>query len=441
MNLLGKLLILFNLLAAGGFLYLATQDWKGRQTITAASIPRKLQIVGLPLEGPDTFDREDETDFRVEMAGGFQTQTISKKILDTYFKLADSPPNATTAFPSDNGPVPCQLAEVKRVKAKIESYLKDKNPGEKVRALKEWLENQSETYDQRLEVKALVAAGNDLELEKRMTALFTAVLDPAAKPPADNLDKLTLTDQVLADLKNANVPDTVLLKLSPLKNKEMTREEMEKELDPLLGDLKAEEKAHYRALIVDSAVSYHVADVRSKLALDTQERQNRIARLLVHLSQDPAWQKRVMLVVGLRRYVNAIADQAVRYKNMYARLELLIVTEQKEFMARESDLNQIARARTDLANQQSKLKAEKAEELRKEDDFLGQRKTQLDAIKKQLAKTKAEVDEMLVNQGKIESGLFEVQREVAITLDEIYALEAELEKRERELLKLYPVPK
>jgi hypothetical protein len=233
------------------------------------------------------------------------------------------------------------------------------------------------------------------------------------------------------------VPDTVLLKLPSLKNKEMTRDDMEKELENILTDLKPDEKAHYRDLIVNSAVSFQIAENRNR-PLDTQERLNRIAKLLVHLSQEPVWQKRVVLVVGLRRYVNAIADQAVRYKNMYARLEQLIVTEQKDFMAKESDLNQIARDRTDLANQQSKLKAEKAEELRKEDDFLGQRKTQLAAIKRQLAKIKAEVDEMLVKQGNIESGLFEVQREVAITLDEVYLLEVQLADRERELLKVLP---
>ncbi len=437
MTLLGKLLILFNLLAAGGFVYLATQDWKARQTITAATIPRKLALVGLPLEGPDTFHPEDETEFRIEMAGGYHTKTISKKLLEIYFSAApafDSP-----SFPSDKGPVPCQLAEVKRIKAKIESILKDKSDAEKVELLKEWLINQSETYDQRLELQALIASGNALEMERLLIDLFDAVLTPPAPASVDSFAKAVLNDQVLANLKSANVPDTVLLKLAPLKNKELTREDMEKELAPLLGDLKEDEKTHYQTLIVNSAFSSQLSDSRTKPS-DSSDRQNRIARLLVHLSQEPAWQKRVLIVVGLRRYVNAIAEQAVRYKNMYARLELLIVTAQNDYMAKESDLNRIARDRTDLANQQSKLKAEKAAELRKEDDFLGQRRTQLAAIRKQLAKIKAEVDEMLVKQGTIESGLFDVQREVAITLDEVYHLEMVLAERERELLKLLPVP-
>ena len=40
---------------------------------------------------------------------------------------------------------------------------------------------------------------------------------------------------------------------------------------------------------------------------------------------------------------------------------------------------------------------------------------------------------MLARQGTIESGLFEVQREVAITLDEVYKFEAELAEHERKL--------
>src|ERR1700722_4105291 len=107
MTLLGKLLILFNLLAALGFVYLATQDWKGRQTITAAAVRHKLLLVGLPLEGPDNFSAEDETPFRIEMAGNAQTETISKKIMEGYFQAA--PGGDSAAFLSERGPVPCQL--------------------------------------------------------------------------------------------------------------------------------------------------------------------------------------------------------------------------------------------------------------------------------------------------------------------------------------------
>ena len=40
---------------------------------------------------------------------------------------------------------------------------------------------------------------------------------------------------------------------------------------------------------------------------------------------------------------------------------------------------------------------------------------------------------MLARQSRIETGLFEIQREVAITLDEVYKLEADLDAREKKL--------
>jgi hypothetical protein len=381
MTLLGKLLIVFNLLAAAGFVYLATEDWKGRQTINATAIRWKLPIVGLPLEGPDNFSAEDETPFYIEMAGGFPTETVSKKILELYFQSA---PGGDLL--GDKAPVPCQLAEVKRVRAKIDTLLKEKDAQGKVDLLKDFLIDQSETYEQRLEIQSLAAAGNAVELEKRLMAMFDAVLTaPQASVSEEAKNKLGETAE----------PKDIQDKLAK------------------------------------------VAESRTK-PINVVDRQLKIAQLLVFLNQDSAWQKRVVLVVGLRRYVNAIAVQAVRLRDMSARLEKLIITDQAGYLGQEANLNQLARDRTDLANHESKLKAEKVEQKKKEDDFVGQRETQLKAIQTQLLKIKAEVDENLAKQGQIETRLFEIQREVAITLDEVYQLEADLAARELELLKLKP---
>jgi hypothetical protein len=388
MSLLGKLLIVFNLLAGCGFLYLATQDWKGRQTIAAGALRHKLPLVGLPFEGPDNFDPEDETPFQIEMAGGVSTQTVSKKILELYFQAAPGGEPTTTL--GDKAPVPSQLAEIRRVKAKIQTLLGDKSDVEKLALLKDWLIDQSETLDQRQEVQALIKAGNYPEMEKRLIALFDAVLAPPTILPPDAISKLKEDE--------ANDPGKVEQKLA------------------------------------------QIGETRTK-TLDGVERQVRAAKLLVHLSQDAAWQKRVMLIVGLRRYVNVVAAQAVRFQDMSARLDALLISDQLAYLGQEAVYNQLARDRTELANHQSKLKAEKVEQKNKEDNFIGQRQTQLKKIQTQLLKIKAEVDEALVKQGQIEAGLFEIQREVAITLDEVYQLEAMLAQRERDLFKLNPPSK
>ena len=59
MRLFGILLIVVNLLAGAGFVYLATQDWKGRQEINAAGLRHVLLLQGLPLEGAE-FNADDE---------------------------------------------------------------------------------------------------------------------------------------------------------------------------------------------------------------------------------------------------------------------------------------------------------------------------------------------------------------------------------------------
>ena len=80
------------------------------------------------------------------------------------------------------------------------------------------------------------------------------------------------------------------------------------------------------------------------------------------------------------------------------------------------------------------------EQKTREDDFVNRRKTQLKELTDQLNKVKAEVDELLVKQTGIEKQLYEIQREVGLTLEEVYRLEALLTEVERERFGLPPKP-
>src|SRR5579871_5319329 len=133
MKLFGILLIFFNLIAGGAFLYLATQDWKGRQTINGMGVRHVLILQGLPVEPspvPEDFDSEQEVPFVLEMGASQSTKTISKKLLASYFSAqtqngnaapvvgapTDPPPPPASKVPlSVNTPVTSQLDEVKRV--------------------------------------------------------------------------------------------------------------------------------------------------------------------------------------------------------------------------------------------------------------------------------------------------------------------------------------
>jgi len=132
---------------------------------------------------------------------------------------------------------------------------------------------------------------------------------------------------------------------------------------------------------------------------------------------------------------STIVNQSRRFLEMAERARLAIPIDQGTYLSQERTLMQLAIARTDLANRQADLKGKWIDQEKKEADFVGQRETQLKSLQARLAKIKADVDEMLARQSNIEAALFEVQREVAVTLDEVYRLEAVLEARERELLK------
>ena len=102
MRLFGILLIFLILVAGGGYVYLATQDWNGRQKINASGLRHLLLLRGLPLDG-ETFAADDETPFQTRSAGGASTTTISKKLLELYFSentatsAANKKPNPTTS--------------------------------------------------------------------------------------------------------------------------------------------------------------------------------------------------------------------------------------------------------------------------------------------------------------------------------------------------------
>ena len=392
MTLFGKILLFFNLLLAAGFVYLATQDWKGRQTITAAGVRHLLVVHGLPLGAdqgdPQTLpsDADAEIPFKTEMAGGVRTETVSRKLLETYFQLAgDGGPLSGGA-----NPVPNQLAEVKRVKAKIDDLLRAaETPAAKVALLTGWLLYQAESYDERLEIQDAIRTANVEDLEKRLAARFAAVTD-APKP---------------ADAAAATRVDPA------------DAEDMEKH------------KAKLAAITASQL-----------LPLEEAERRAKLAHLLVHLSTDAAWQKRVAVVVGLQGYRDAIAAQTERFRDMSAHVENLIPGDQVIYLSNERAMLREAYDKTELADRQAKLKLKWIEQKTRQDNFVAQRTTELNSIKAELKKLKSEVDELLARQAKIEADLFEVQREVAVTLDEVYEYEAKLEARERDLLKRPPKP-
>jgi hypothetical protein len=424
MRALGYVLLGFNLLATAGFAYLAVQDWKGRQEITAAGMRHQLMVVGLPLEGgPDQLPPRvqkgsdgysdfaaNEVPFRVEMAGGRYTETVSPELLYSYFSAlggaggGGGEAGAVTAAAALGGSVPVtsQINEVKRVRGILRGAIDQSN--DRVRLIQSLLLLQAESYEERAEILAIARAGNAGQLDGRLMAKFDQVINP---PKATTTEDIAAVRPTAEDVGN----EKKLPAGSTAEDRDKAREQ---------------DRANLRKRMAKGA------DVRAQAARDEAERRAKVAHLLVHLDREAAWQKRVAMVVGLKAYVRAVAAQVVRFGMMSTRVDRQMLDDDTAFLAEYDLAEALARQRTLMVLDMKDLRAKLEDQQTKDQDFVTQRQTQLNALAAQLRAIKAEVDALLQQQSATEQQLFQVQRAVGDTLDLIYRLEDELYKLERE---------
>jgi hypothetical protein len=114
MGILGKLLIVFNLLAAGAFAYLTLGNWKARQDLAWAEASREIKLRGYPVEPPEKPPSgvdKDNTAFVFQVNEGTRLETLSGKKLN-----ALTPPGGQVY---GGEAVADQTAEVKRLQPKV----------------------------------------------------------------------------------------------------------------------------------------------------------------------------------------------------------------------------------------------------------------------------------------------------------------------------------
>jgi len=391
MSTLGKVLLVLNLLIGGGLAYLAIQDWQGRQTIAATGLRHILLLNGLPLGDqpgdPDAVptDPEAEIPFVVVGPGGKATTTVGPALLKAYFApAAGSEKTDVTLAVAD--PVPTQLAEVRRVFGLVKTHIEGQADGAgRAAAAFKLLELQAETLDERQQFQALLAAAKGDDLTNRLYARFERVLKAPEKADTSAIDAPADADE--------DPKDT------------------EKRLDK-------------------------ASTLREGPTKDEGERRARLAHLLIHLDQSAGWQKRVLMVVGARRYARTVGAQTFRFAEMIVRVRQLTDDDQNKFVAEYATLRQLAIARTqrflDVTDQERRKVAEESRDA----DAVKALETQLDdptvGLKAQLAQVRADVSNLLAVQELTERDLFEIQRVVAQTLDEIYRMEADLTNVERQ---------
>lgn len=400
MSTLGKVLLVLNLLIGGGFAYLAIQDWQGRQNITAAGLRHVILLNGLPLgdlkaddkigqaADPETMptDAEAEIPFVVVGPGGKPTKTVGVPLLKAYFAPAAGSDKTDVALAVADA-VPNQLAEVRRVYALVKTHLEGQADGApRAGAAMKLLELQAETLDERQQFQALLAANKGDDLRDRLYARFERVLKAPEKTDTSAID---------APATEAEDP-----------------QDTEKRLDK-------------------------AGTLREGPTKDDGERRARLAHLLIHLDQSAGWQKRVLMVVGARRYARTVGAQTVRFAEMIARVRQLTDDDQNKFVAEYATLRQLAIARTQRLRDVTEQEIRKGEQARRAAEAVEDLKSQLDGspttigLKDQLKKVREDVSTLLAQQDVTERELFDIQRQVAQTLDEIYRLEADLTNVER----------
>jgi hypothetical protein len=385
MSLLGKILLFINLLAAGGLVYLAAQDWGKRQGVSNTVLRYQLLLAGVQVDKPKEKGDEVAVPLAVPNGDGTVTESVSKKVLDAHFSGAAGGQYAGTGTPTDG-----QVGEVEAAQRKVDELVAGKPDADVLKALcgevspqgrfeSRLLGTLARTFEERAMIRGwALARGQQRQQEAREAAVahlkrrFDAVL--AAPNPQGFAAEAAELEKLRADLQaNPNNPQAAA------------------------------------ALQQRTAAGF-------SFTRDETDRRKGIATLLMLLDPGPAQQKRVMLVCGLRAYVAAVGEQANRVEEMIRRTERAFELDQAAFEDQYETLKRLAGDKDQLVTQQRRVTAGLQAQLADDQAALAKRESQLKGLQDDLAKLQGEVADLLKAQAKVEAELFAVQKQVGETI-------------------------
>jgi len=130
MSTFAKVLVFFNLLLAGGVVYFGTQSWAQRQEQNSIALRYYMVLRGLPMDevpgNPTGQGEDEEVPVSFEMAGGQKVESLRMDFYKKHFQGADGTAYAPAELPTS------RLAELKRVRAKVQTALEAKTPALKL---------------------------------------------------------------------------------------------------------------------------------------------------------------------------------------------------------------------------------------------------------------------------------------------------------------------
>lgn len=379
MGVLGKVLIVLNILAAGAYSYLALQSRKVRQEAAFAVFRHEVAVAGLPPVPGKTYANDAEVSldfqyadsapvsFRAEdpKSPGVRTAQVPTEAGGPVSRVVPVMPKkdfeklfagATGGEELGGGTVASQLEEVRRARKKVEEVLESDvlAAGDaKLKKVYAYLIDQARTYEERAGLAAKFQTPNGLE---------------------------QLRDDLFARFDRA---------------------------------------AELLEAGAGKGGKHSFAQARAEAA-----------HLLTYLSADPEWRTRVLVVVGQRAYIDALKGQAQNLDAMATRVATLIIDDQSKFEPRYQELTQKALF---LALEVRKVAADLAAAKNvsaQHTQTLQSAQAENQALKEELVVARQATKERLAEQARMEQRLFALQREIGDALDQIIDLESEVRKRE-----------
>jgi hypothetical protein len=402
MSTLGKVLLVLNLLAAGGLAYLTAQDWSKRQEIQGGLLRYHLTLQGLPTE-VQKGDATDTVPIEIKTPSGVTLQVARKKILDAHFSGATG-----GDIYGGGGTVTSLLEELQRVETKLLTLLNNQQGDAGKLAFLVGSINASGQFQPALLLRMA-------ESFEERTALRSLAYPAPATPEllqknakeAENRLKVKLTA-----LNGLPQPKAAATQAAAI-------EELKKAIEKNPKDEAA--KAKLAAISTQQPPSTR----------DDNDRRRRIALFLMLLDPSAAWQKRTMTVTGLKTYHAALNEQVNRLTDIARQTERGIETDQVRFETQYDLLQSLALKLDLLVLEQTRIVAGLTEMEALDAASKATRATQLKGLNDQLSELRQSIAAVLGQQAVAEKAVFELQRKVGETLKGNLELETKLDQSEQ----------
>lgn len=402
MSTLGKVLLFLNLLVAAGLVYVSAQNWSKRQEISGIVLRYHLTIQGLPFEA----DSANGGTAKVEIStpAGITIERVSDKLLASQF----SGVTGGDVYGDPQTPK-AVLDEVNRAERRLVGLI-DEQQGDagKIRYLVGGpnaqgiftpgvLLNMAESFEERVAIRRLgypapatpeAAKRNADEARSRIMAKVAALKE------APSAQKMNEYSSAIEQLKAA-------IEQNP--NDQSARQQ-------LASLSEAGEPPFTR---------------------DEADRRRRAALFLMLLDPAADWQKRVMMVTGLKTYAEALNEQIARLTNIARATERAIENDQARFETEYELLKKLALRQDMLVSSQQALVKGLAETQSQDEANKAARQTQLNELNNQLAGLQQQIAAILERQAAAEQALFQLQRKVGDALQDNLNLERKLAQPEQ----------